>query len=34
MKQKYTPQNGPKGGVSTGHVLSVEEVRGILNRNK
>lgn len=34
MKQKYTPQNAPKGGVSTGHVLSVEEVRGILNRNK
>jgi len=34
MKQKYTPQNAPKGGVSTGHILSVEEVRGILNRNK
>ncbi|RFC41961.1 MAG: hypothetical protein DVB28_002115 [Verrucomicrobia bacterium] len=34
MKQKYNPQNGPRGGVTTGHLLSVEEVRGILNRNK
>jgi hypothetical protein len=34
MKQKYTPENGPKGGVSIGHQLSVEEVRSILNRNK
>jgi hypothetical protein len=34
MKQKYTPQNAPKGGITTGHQLSVEEVRGILNRNK
>jgi hypothetical protein len=34
MKQKYTPDNAPKGGVITGHQLSIEEVRAILNRNK
>lgn len=34
MKQKYTPQTGPKGGIVTGHQLSVEEVRAILNTNK
>lgn len=34
MKQKYTPGNAPKGGVITGHQLSIEEVRAILNRNK
>jgi len=34
MKQKYTPLNAPKGGFSTGHQLTVEEVRAILNRNK
>lgn len=34
MKQKYTPETGPKGGISTGRQLTVEEVRAILNRNK
>ena len=34
MKQKYTPQTGPKGGIVTGHQLSIEEVRAILNTNK
>lgn len=34
MKQKYTPQTGPKGGVVIGHQLSIEEVRAILNTNK
>jgi hypothetical protein len=34
MKQKYTPETGPKGGIITGHQLSIEEVRAILNRNK
>ncbi|MEI6712537.1 MAG: hypothetical protein WCO60_02215 [Verrucomicrobiota bacterium] len=35
MKEKYTPANPPKGGgVSTGHRLSVEEVRDILNKSK
>jgi hypothetical protein len=34
MKEKYTPATAPKGGVVTGHQLSIEEVRDILNRNK
>jgi hypothetical protein len=34
MKQKYTPETGPKGGIITGHQLTVEEVRTILNRSK
>lgn len=34
MKQKYTPETGPRGGVITGHPLTVEELREILNRNK
>jgi hypothetical protein len=34
MKQKYTPENGPRGGVVQGHRLSVEELREILNRSK
>ena len=34
MKQKYTPDNGPRGGVVQGHRLSVEELREILNRSK
>jgi hypothetical protein len=33
-KIPYTPANGPQGGVSYGRVLSVEEVREILNKSK
>ena len=33
-RQKNSPLTGPKGGYSTGHQLTVEEVREILNRNK
>ena len=34
MKRAYTPENAPKGGVSMGRQLSVDEVREILNRSK
>jgi hypothetical protein len=33
-KIPYTPGNGPAGGVTFGRVLSVEEVREILNKSK
>jgi hypothetical protein len=33
-KIPYTPANGPLGGVTTGRVLSIEEVRDILNKSK
>jgi hypothetical protein len=33
-KIPYTPGNGPTGGVSTGRVLSIEEVKAILNKSK
>lgn len=33
-KIPYTPANGPTGGVSYGRVLSVDEVREILNKSK
>ncbi|MEI6871545.1 MAG: hypothetical protein WCL08_04625 [Verrucomicrobiota bacterium] len=34
MKRAYTPDNPPKGGVSMGRQLSVDEVREILNKSK
>lgn len=34
MKLPYTPDNGPKGGVSMGRQLTVDEVRDILNKSK
>lgn len=34
MKQRYTPENAPAGGVSHGKVLTIDEVRDILNRSK
>ncbi len=33
-KIPYTPGNGPAGGVTFGRVLSVEEVKEILNKSK
>jgi hypothetical protein len=33
-KLRYTPSNGPLGGTSYGKVLSVDEVREILNKSK
>ncbi len=33
-KMRFTPANGPVGGVTYGRVLSVEEVREILNKSK
>jgi hypothetical protein len=33
-KRVYKPEAAPKGGVTTGHVLSVEDVRNILNKSK
>jgi hypothetical protein len=34
MKRPYTPDNGPKGGVSMGRQLTVDDVREILNKSK
>jgi len=34
MKRPYSPDNGPKGGVSMGRQLSVDDVREILNKSK
>jgi|GEM_PF-2242330 len=34
MKRPYTPENGPKGGVSMGRQLTVDDVREILNKSK
>jgi len=33
-KRPYTPENGPKGGVSMGRQLTVDDVREILNKSK
>lgn len=33
-KRVYKPETAPKGGVTTGHVLTVDDVRNILNKNK
>jgi hypothetical protein len=33
-KIPYTPGNGPAGGVSVGRILSIEEVKEILNKSK
>ncbi len=33
-KIPYTPGNGPAGGVSVGRLLSIEEVKEILNKSK
>ena len=33
-EQKYTPGNGPTGGVIEGRRLSIDEVREILNKSK
>lgn len=33
-KRVYKPETAPRGGVTTGHVLTVEEVRNILNKSK
>lgn len=33
-KEKYTPDNPPRGGTITGRQLSIDEVREILNKSK
>lgn len=33
-KRVYKPESAPRGGVTTGHVLTVDEVRNILNKSK
>ena len=34
QKIPYTPGNGPAGGVTVGRILSIEEVKEILNKSK
>lgn len=33
-KRVYKPEDAPKGGVTTGHVLTVDDIRNILNKSK